>query len=418
MLDGALPLTGYFPNARLSPMISRLISTLLAGLFLAGNLQAQEKPFSPGQINDAIAFLAGMEFPHQGDHPLTSSSSWTSHQSALDKDFKSHQERVLFPMTKWSNASLTGELVEGSTVRYLFSGPDILHAFHMFPTANTFIMCGLEPVGEVPDLSELNSGNASKALGEVRNALGEIINLSFFRTKDMKDDLQFATFRGTTPIIMIFLARSGQYIKGLEFLELNTDGTITSKGLDSKGADGVKIDFGPQRLQQTKSVYYFSSDLSDSGFDSSGFETWLESHPKGNAYLKAASFLMHQSWFSKVRDHLLEYSDQIVQDDSGIPFKYFKADEWYVDLYGVYTGPIDLFAEYYQRDMRAAYESRKKPLDFGTGYKWRKGESNLMRFLRQDALPEAAAGVPTEPGATTEPETSPEPTPAESTPEV
>ena len=85
MLDGALPLTGYFPNARLSPMISRLISTLLAGLFLAGNLQAQEKPFSPGQINDAIAFLAGMEFPHQGDHPLTSSSSWTR-RSTINKD--------------------------------------------------------------------------------------------------------------------------------------------------------------------------------------------------------------------------------------------------------------------------------------------------------------------------------------------
>ncbi len=363
--------------------------SLATAIILTGTIQAQEDTFAAGPINDAIAFLAGMEFPHQGDHPLTSTSSWTNHVSQLDKDFESHQERVLFPMTKWSNASLTPELTQGSTVRYLFSGPDILHAYHMFPTADTFIMCGLEPVGEVPDLSELNTGNASKALGEVRNALGEIINLSFFRTKDMKDDLQFATFRGTTPIIMIFLARSGQYIKGLEFLDLNSDGTITSKGLDSKGADGVKIQFGPQRLQQTKTVYYFSSDLSDSGFDSTGFEGWLETFPEGNAYLKAASFLMHQSWFSKVRDHLIKYSDQLVQDDSGIPFKYFKADEWYVDLYGVYTGPIDLFAEYYQADMRAAYKSRNKPLDFGTGYKWRKGESNLMRFLKQDALPEA-----------------------------
>src|SRR6056297_2374897 len=239
---------------------------------LTGPLQAQEEAFAPGPVNDAIAFLAGMEFPHQGDHPLTSTASWTNHVSQLDKDFESHQERVLFPMTAWSNASLTPELVKGSTVRYLFSGPDILHAYHLFPTAGTFIMCGLEPVGEVPDLSELNAGNASTALGEVRNALGEIINLSFFRTKDMKDDLQFATFRGTTPIIMIFLARSGQYIKGLEFLELNTDGTVSSRGLDPEGADGVKIEFGPQRLQQTRTVYYFSSDLSDSGFDSSGFE--------------------------------------------------------------------------------------------------------------------------------------------------
>ncbi|MDF1824859.1 MAG: hypothetical protein P1U68_09465 [Verrucomicrobiales bacterium] len=388
-------------------MTIRLTITLLAAVLLSTNLRSQEETFSPGELNDAIAFLAGMEFPHQADHPLTGSSSWTNHVAQLDKDFKSHQERVLFPMSAWSNASLTSSLVTGSTVRYLFSGPDILHAFHMFPTAGQFVMCGLEPVGEIPDLGELNTGNASKALGEVRNALGEIINLSFFRTKDMKDDLQFATFRGTTPIIMIFLARSGQYIKGVEFLELNTDGTLTSKGMDSKGADGVKIDFGPQRLQQTKSVYYFSSDLSDSGFDSSGFETWLKTLPRGNAYLKAASFLMHQSWFTKVRTHLLDYSDQVVQDDSGIPFKYFKADEWYADLYGVYTGPIDLFAEYYQRDMRSAYQTRRNPLDFGTGYKWRKGESNLMRFLRQDALPEETSEATTaeEPqSATTDPD--------------
>ncbi|MEM6278471.1 MAG: hypothetical protein AAF733_03260 [Verrucomicrobiota bacterium] len=395
-------------------MNHRTLSFLLAA-FLIPMVSAKGEDLSLGQLNDSIAFLAGMDFPHQEDHPLTDTSSWASHQSALDKDFKSHQERVLFPMTEWSNASLTPNLVEGSTVRYLFSGPDILHAYHMFPSAGTFIMCGLEPVGEIPDLSELNTGNASKALGEVRTSLGEIINLSFFRTKDMKDDLQFATFRGTTPIIMIFLARSGQYIKGLEFLDLNNDGTITSKGLDSKGAEGVKIEFGPQRLQQKKTVYYFSSDLSDSGFDSTGFETWLETFPKGNAYLKAASFLMHQSWFTKVRSHLLEYSNQLVQDDSGIPFRYFKADEWYVDLYGVYTGPIELFAEYYQADMRAAYQTRKKPLDFGTGYKWRKGQSNLMRFLRQDAVPAAAeepkkeeAPAPAEATEEATPESSPE----------
>lgn len=379
-------------------MISRFPSLVLATALLTSSLPGEEKPFSPGPLNDAIAFLAGMEFPHQGDHPLTSSASWTNHVSQLDKDFKSHQERVLFPMTNWANTALTQSLVEGSTVRYLFSGPDFLHAYHVFPAADTFIMCGLEPVGEIPDLGLLNEGNAAKALGEVRNALGEIINLSFFRTIDMKEDLQFATFRGTTPILMIFLARSGQYIKGLEFLDLNKDGTITSKGLDSEGADGVRIDFGPQRLQQTRTLYYFSSDLSNSGFESSGFQTWLETQPKGNAYLKAASFLMHQSWFSKVRDHLLAHSDQIVQDDSGIPFRYFKADEWYVDLYGVYTGPIELFAEYQQGDLLAAYRSRKKPLDFGTGYKWRKGESNLMRFLRQDAFPEAPAAAPPETG--------------------
>lgn len=375
------------------------------------------------EVNDATAFLAGIDLPHRADHPLTSSTSWQSHKKTLDQEFTSHQERVLFPMSAWSNAELTPEFVEESTVRYLFSGPDILHAFHVFPKADTFILCGLEPVGEIPKLDSLTSGNAGRALGEVRNALGEIINFSFFRTKDMKEDLQFATFHGTTPIMMIFLARSGQYIKSIEFQELNDDGTLTGKGLDSKGADGVKIEFSPRRMSTSKTLYYFSSDLSDGGFPKTGFRTWLESQPKGNSYLKAASFLMHQNWFKHVRQHLLDYSVQIVQDDSGIPFRYFEADVWYADLFGNYNGPIDLFAEYYQRGLRSAYQTRKKPLDFGTGYKWRKGESNLMRFVRQDAVAgleaknaEPAADAPADPAParsadSTKPEEVPTPAP-------
>ncbi len=364
------------------------ISLLLLTLIIPHGGKSEESAISLDLINDAVAFLAGTELPHQTDHPLTKTSSWATHVKTLDAEFESHRERVLFPMSEWSNAELTPELTIDSTVRYMFSGPDILHAFHMFPSADTFVLCGLEPVGEIPKLNELSAGNAGRALGEVRNALGEIINFSFFRTKDMKDDLQFSTFHGTTPIMMVFLTRSGQYIKGVDFLKLNEDGTLTSKGLDAKGADGVKIEFSPLRFEKKKTLYYFSSDLSDGGFPKSGFKTWLEGLPKGNAYLKAASFLMHESYFKEIRNHLLDHSVQIVEDDSGIPFRHFKADLWYADLFGTYTGPIDLFSEHYQSDLRAAYRARQRPLAFGTGYKWRKGESNLMRFVRQDALAE------------------------------
>ncbi len=197
--------------------------------FLTPNTQAEES-VDIAKLNDAIAFLAGLDLPHETDHSLTGSSSWLSHVQQMDREFSSHEERVLRPISKWSAEALQPDMTTGSTVRYLFSGPDIIHSFYMFPTANTFVMCGLEPIGETPNLSELNGGNANRALSEVRNALGEIINFSFFRTKDMKDDLQFSTFHGTTPIMMIFLARSGQYVKSLEYLSLNADGTLASKG--------------------------------------------------------------------------------------------------------------------------------------------------------------------------------------------
>ncbi len=78
-----------------------------------------------------------------------------------------------------------------------------------------------------------------------------------------------------------------------------------------------------------------------------------------------------------------------MQDDSGIPLRHFDAETWYGFYYGVYTGPIDLFPNCFQNDLAAVYAGGALPLPFGTGYKWRRGESNLMRFVRKDlpALP-------------------------------
>lgn len=350
---------------------------------------------SLADLNDAVAFLAGIELPHQRDHPLTATEAWKSHVAQFGKDFVSHQERVLFPMSEWAATEISPLQPPGGVVRYLFSGPDILHAFHLFPAANTYLMCGLEPVGQAPDITALNEGNIAQALGEMRNALGESIQFSFFRTIDMKEDLKFATFQGTTPLMMIFLARSHQYVKELEFLTLQQDGTLLSQGTNHTGANVVRLVFSPRRLLASKTLYYFSSDLSDGGFEKSGFSNWLSAQPKGNAYLKAASFLLHDNWFSKVRQHLLDHSNQIVQDDSGIPLRYFDAETWYGSYYGVYTGPISLFPNSFQNELATAYADGALPLPFGTGYKWRKGESNLMRFVRKN-LPALPRGTPVE----------------------
>ena len=365
----------------------------LSSLASVAPLAAQTSAPKLAEINDAAAFLAGEELPNHADHPLTQTAAWKSHVSELGRDFASHQERVLIPMSEWSATEVSPAQPPGATVRYFFSGPDILHAIHMFPTAGTFVLCGLESVGQAPDISVLNEGNVGKALGEVRNSLGEIIQLSFFRTKDMKDDLQFSTFQGTTPLMMIFLAKSGQYVKEIEFLKLQKDGTLVGQGLDHKGANAVRMVASPRRLDQPKTIYYFCSDLSNGGFDSTGFGTWAAAQPKGSAYLKAASFLMHDGWFSKVRDHLLTNSHQIIEDDSGIPFRFFDPAVWTATLYGVYSGPIDLFKDAFQSDLVSAYRTAKQPLGFGTGYKWRKGESNLMRFVRKD-LPAAPPPIP------------------------
>lgn len=374
--------------------VSALLSAFLS-LSLLCDSWADEHAEAISAINDGAAYLAGESLPYQSDHPLTSLPSWQTQITQLGNAFASHRDRVLLPMSTWATSEVVPLETPNGTVRYLFSGPDILHAFSMFPTAGTFILCGLEPVGRAPDIKLLTASNASAALEEMRHSLAEIIQFSFFRTKDMKTDLSTAIFPGTVPVITVFLVKSGQYIQDIEFLRLGKDGALYSMGLNTSdregAANGVRIVFSPRDTDSSRTLYYFSADLSNGGFDAGGIGPWLSTQAKGSAYLKAASFLMHNDWFSKVRNHLLEYSDQIVEDDSGIPYRFFDPSQWEAHLYGVYTGPIDLFKPDYQADLAAAYQGAAKPLPFGTGYKWRRGESNLMRFVRRDrsAVPQA-----------------------------
>jgi hypothetical protein len=98
--------------------------------------------------------------------------------------------------------------------------------------------------------------------------------------------------------------------------------------------------------------------------------------------LKSASYLLHQSHFAKVRRLLLENSEIIVQDDSGIPLAYFEPRRWRFLAFGRYEGPISIFANFYQPRMAQLYQSANS-IDFGIGYRWRKNESNLTVAQKQ-----------------------------------
>ncbi|MGB3655017.1 MAG: hypothetical protein WBA41_27950, partial [Rivularia sp. (in: cyanobacteria)] len=144
---------------------------------------------------------------------------------------------------------------------------------------------------------------------------------------------------------------------------------------------GVKIAFVPQGESQPRTLYYFSTDLSNDG---------LKKHPELKqfvskldnpvTYLKAASYLMYNGSFSNIRDTILANSSYLLQDDSGMPLKSFDNAKWDLKFYGNYSRPIGLFRNRYQSDLRRVYTSSKdiQPLDFGIGYKFGVNQSNLM----------------------------------------
>ena len=99
--------------------------------------------------------------------------------------------------------------------------------------------------------------------------------------------------------------------------------------------------------------------------------------------LKAASYLMHEPGFSQARQFLLGASDTILQDDSGIPFRYFEPQAWDIHYFGPYHGPIEVFKKYWQQDLAENYaRNTSTPLPFGFGYEWQPKSSGLIIATR------------------------------------
>jgi len=348
-------------------------------------------------VDDTAKFLAGM-MPSADSPlvPLTNDPAWQRHAKFFDGAFEKLEQRQISRIRAWADTNLAAPK---PTMFYMFSGPDFLYANAFHSKASTYVLSALEPVGAVPDLSRLSRGGIASALYNVERSLGSVLSFSFFITKQMKTDLQAGQISGTLPILYVFLARSGMTVRSVSPISLDDQGAAHFAGENAgpNAVRGVRIIFAGSDGQE-KTLYYFSTDLSNSGVKASGFLKFCATLAPANSLIKSASYLLHSGNFTTVRDFLLNNSATIIQDDSGIPLAYYSAKKWRFFPFGRYLGPIDEFPGRYQ-DSYAALFRRAQPIDFGIGYRWRTPESNLLLSVRladdgSPAIDAAASAAP------------------------
>jgi len=330
--------------------------------------------------DDTAKLLAGMQPSADSPlMPLTKDPSWQRHARFFDSAFGQLEQRQLSRIRAWSDAHLAAPK---PTMFYMFSGPDFLYADAFYPKATTYVLSALEPPGQVPDLTRLPRGAVGAALYNVEHSLGSILSFSFFITKQMKTDLRAGQISGTLPILYVFLARSGKTIKSVTPIALDAEGNVKT-GNENPGPNaprGARITFtGSDGVEKT--LYYFSTDLSNGGVKSSGFLKFCSTLAPGNSLLKSASYLLHSGNFTTVRDYILANSATVIQDDSGIPLTYYSSKQWRFFPFGRYLGPIGEFPGRYQQSYAELFR-RAEPVNFGIGYRWRTNESNLLLSVR------------------------------------
>lgn len=343
-------------------------------------------------VQNVANYLAGL--PPQAGTPLATLATqpaWQYFAKDQDKSWAKYRATHTDRMNHWAAAELDSVRQASPTLFYPFSGPDFLNVFTMFPTASTYVMFGLEPVGSVPTPANLAN---PVLLGAVKKSLWSVLNFSFFRTNDMAIDLKSVNLDGAVPLIMLFAARTGNHLQSVRTVQLDAQGqlhevTDTIRAPGSKAIPGAELKL--QAADGTeKTIYYFSADLSDWKLATKNAPLrYVRSLGPLTTYVKSATYLMHKSYFSKIRNLVLERSNYLLQDDSGIAMKYFPQQNWQFTYYGTYRRPINLFAKQYQPELTTAYHDslhRTHPLPFGTGYNWRQTDSNLLLAKRRTLL--------------------------------
>jgi hypothetical protein len=376
---------------------SMKMAAVAASLILVATFGARAA--DTATVDDTARFLAGM-MPSEGSPllPLTKDPSWQHHAKFFDNAFAQLEQRQLSKVHAWADANLAAPK---PTMFYMFSGPDFLYANAFYGKATTYVMAALEPPGSLPDLTRLPRGTVNSALANIQHSLSTIMNFSFFITKHMKTDLHAGQISGTLPILFVFMERSGKSIREVTPVTLDENGTVQtgSEGAKTNTPRGVRILFsGKDGVEKT--LYYFSTDLSNSGVRSSGFLKFCQTLAPGNSLIKSASYLLHSGNFTTVRDFLLANSATIIQDDSGIPLGNYNAKKWRFFPFGHYAGPIGEFPGRYQQSYAELFR-RAQPMDFGIGYRWRTHDSNLLLAVKTgpDEAPAPDATASTEPVA-------------------
>jgi hypothetical protein len=146
-------------------------------------------------------------------------------------------------------------------------------------------------------------------------------------------------------------------------------------------AQGVKIVFSHAKVGKPQTMYYLSLDATDKALAANPeFLPFLAQFRSSITFLKSASYLLHGNEFAGTRKVLLDTTDLLVQDDTGIPYRYLRSNGFEVRLFGRYARPIRDFNYGYQQDLAAAYRTTGQVanLPFPFGYHWKDGRSGLI----------------------------------------
>jgi hypothetical protein len=368
-----------------APILSLALSVILLTTSAAHALNGENGDYNR-RATATAQILAGIT-PNPSDAALKrllETETFKEHQQWMTTNWNQARNRIQ-TMEDWRSQEIKISGAQKKNLLYPFSGPDFLNAYVFFPDHARYDFFSLERPGTLPDLESVTPMQFAKLLQDVRSAFHDIFERNYFITSFMTKQLTTPWIRGTVPVMATMMALLDRRIVRIEPLDLFPDLTHAYDLPDAKRPPvlmrAVRIEFASSGASSTQQLYYVSLDASDKALEFyPEFLNWVGQYKPATVLIKSASYLLHDHQFSKTRAMLLDAADVLVQDDTGIPYRYISQTPWQVKLYGRYHRPIRPMTYGYQKDLEAAYNARheQNSLPFPFGYHWRGHQSGLI----------------------------------------
>jgi hypothetical protein len=333
-----------------------------------------------GRWAQTAQFIAGLNAMPGSGIAAEQERGWNDYSKVSTSDWRKLQKRYLERIDAWRSRALSN-LPPPQLAFYPFGGPDAANLLAFYPEAKNYLIIGLEPVGCIPSNAQ---DYTFGYFAELRTNLSSVVANGFFRTKEMGGHFKAGTVNGVLPLFLYVIARSGYTVEDVSPVGIGANGALTARPQTKPETAGVAIRFSDAR-HGSRTLTYLALNLQNSRLQRKpGTVKYLNDVPPAATLVKSASYLMHKPYFSSVRSLILSKSTVVVEDDSGIPYRYFDQSAWDVRLFGSYSAPIALFKNWRQDDLKTAFEAQntRQALDFGIGYR-HGGESNLLVAARR-----------------------------------
>jgi hypothetical protein len=329
-------------------------------LLLAGATQASAEDAPADYIKDAKVYYRVVACKGTDPVPANLDAAIVDkHCEEMTKRYEALDKRYLKPAAEFFATVRPAGLP--TTVVYPFGGGDLLGALVTFPDAKEITTISLEHSGDPTRLANLDKAKLKQALANYRDASAGLLTLHDSTSENMRK-LERGGIPGQLSFHLTGMAVMGYEPVSLKFFQLQPDGKLhylTQAEIDalaSKVAKKVKekwVDtdfseaFNHMELTFRKAgdakapliVHrHFAANLSNKPFETSGLEKHLVAKGKVSAMTKAASYLIWDDGFTKIRDYLLANMVWMASDSTGIAPYYAKKAGFTQTTYGVFKG--------------------------------------------------------------------------------